>query len=102
VALAKSVTAVGDCQRRGGLGFNLNPHQRSIENYGMDKSENGVVTRRFACMVLGELGSNAKSAVPALTEALNDSDEWVRKRANEALTNINATVSTDGVGKAAN
>jgi len=61
-----------------------------------------AVTRRFACMVLGELGSNAKSAVPALTEALNDSDEWVRKRANEALTNINATVSTDGVGKAAN
>ena len=30
----------GDCQRRGGFNFNLNPHQRSIENYGMDKSKN--------------------------------------------------------------
>ncbi len=30
----------GDCQRRDGFHFNLNPHQRSIENYGMDKSEN--------------------------------------------------------------
>ena len=26
----------GDCQRRDGQRFNLNPHQRSIENYGMD------------------------------------------------------------------
>ena len=35
---------IGDCrgdgQGRGGFSFNLNPHQRSIENYGMDKSEN--------------------------------------------------------------
>ena len=30
----------GDCQRRGGQRFNLNPHQRSIENYGMDKGKN--------------------------------------------------------------
>ena len=42
----------GDCQRRGGQRFNLNPHQRSIENYGMDKNENnsrcerGNFTRR--------------------------------------------------------
>ena len=41
VALAKSVTAVALGQRRNGFRFNLNPHQRSIENYGMDKSENG-------------------------------------------------------------
>jgi hypothetical protein len=26
----------GDGQRRGGQRFNLNPHQRSIENYGVD------------------------------------------------------------------
>ena len=31
----------GDCQRRDGFAFNLNPHQRSIENYGMDKGEDG-------------------------------------------------------------
>ena len=41
VALGKSRDCRGDCQRRGGFNFNLNPHQRSIENYGMDKSENG-------------------------------------------------------------
>ena len=29
-----------DYQRRGGFDFNLNPHQRSIENYGLDQSEN--------------------------------------------------------------
>ena len=31
----------GAGQGRGGFDFNLNPHQRSIENYGMDKSKNG-------------------------------------------------------------
>jgi len=30
-----------DHERRGSLNINLNPHQRSIENYGMDKNENG-------------------------------------------------------------
>ena len=30
----------GAGQRLGGRQFNLNPHQRSIENYGMDKSKN--------------------------------------------------------------
>src|ERR1017187_9613581 len=30
----------GAGQRRGGQRFNLNPHQWSIENYGMDKNEN--------------------------------------------------------------
>ena len=36
----KSRDRRGGGQRRGGFSFNLNPHQRSIENYGMDKSEN--------------------------------------------------------------
>ena len=40
VALAKAVDRRGDCQGRDGFDFNLNPHQRSIENYGLDKSEN--------------------------------------------------------------
>jgi RNA polymerase sigma factor (sigma-70 family) len=37
----KIYSCCGDCKRRGGWWFNLNPHQRSIENYGMDKSKNG-------------------------------------------------------------
>ena len=28
------------CERRGDFDFNLNPHQRSIENYGLDQSKN--------------------------------------------------------------
>ena len=39
-ALAKSVTAGGAGQRRGGFNLNANPHQRSIENYGMEQNEN--------------------------------------------------------------
>ena len=35
-----------DGQRRGGGRFNLNLRQRSIENYGMDKSENSDRQRR--------------------------------------------------------
>ena len=46
VALAKSITAVAIDQRRNGLRFNFNPHQRSIENYGMDKSKNSNRRRR--------------------------------------------------------
>ena len=33
-------------QRCGGERFDFNPHQRSIENYGMDQSENGNRRRR--------------------------------------------------------
>ena len=36
----------GAGQRRDGFDFNLNPHQRSIENYGMDQSKNGNRGRR--------------------------------------------------------
>ena len=43
----------GDCQRRGGQRFNLNPHQRSIENYGMDKSKNGNRCRRGILLAAG-------------------------------------------------
>ena len=38
-------------QRRDGFSINLNPHQRSIKNYGMDKSENG--DRRWRGSVVG-------------------------------------------------
>ena len=41
VALAKTISAVALAKGAAACGFNLNPHQRSIENYGMDKSKNG-------------------------------------------------------------
>ena len=43
----------GACQRRGGRRFNLNPHQRSIETYGMDKSKNSNRRWRCRCFDLG-------------------------------------------------
>ncbi len=46
VALAKIRDHRGNCQRRDGFSFNLNPHQRSIENYGMDQNENSGRCRR--------------------------------------------------------
>ena len=36
----------GASEGRGGQRFNFNPHQRSIENYGMDQSKNGNRRRR--------------------------------------------------------
>ncbi len=44
--------------------------------------------RRAAAKELGELGSEARSAVPALTKALNDRDLFVRRFAAEALGKI--------------
>src|SRR5205807_6062275 len=44
--------------------------------------------RRAAAKELGELGSEAKPAVPALIKALNDRDLFVRRFAAEALGNI--------------
>jgi HEAT repeat protein len=46
--------------------------------------------RREAARELGELGSGAKAAVPALTKALRDRDRFVRRYAAEALGNIGA------------
>ena len=37
----------GAGQRRGGFDFNFNPRERSVENYGMDKNENGSHRRRY-------------------------------------------------------
>jgi HEAT repeat protein len=46
-------------------------------------------TRYFAIGALGELGPNAKAALPALTELLNtSSNEWLRAQVGSALFNI--------------
>ena len=37
---------------------------------------------------LGDIGPKAKAAVPALSEALKDQNEYVRRRAAQALSNI--------------
>jgi len=44
--------------------------------------------RRGAAWILGKVGPEAKDAVPALTEALNDSNPAVRTKAAEALKKV--------------
>ncbi len=44
--------------------------------------------RRGAAWILGKVGPEAKDAVPALTEALHDSNPEVRTRAAEALKKV--------------
>ena len=53
------------------------------------KSEHAGL-RYYAAGALGQIGSNAKAAVPALTDALEDDDKsWdVRKAAAKALRKI--------------
>jgi HEAT repeat protein len=46
--------------------------------------------RRGAAWILGKVGPDAKDAVPALTEALGDSNDSVRIKASEALKKIRA------------
>jgi len=49
-----------------------------------------VRARRRACLTLYNIGWEARAAVPALTEALNDNDTRVRKLASFALSGIAA------------
>ncbi len=61
VALAKSVTAVAIAKGSIASGFNHNPRERSIENYGMDKSENRNRRQRrgyFGCGHDHNIGSS--------------------------------------------
>jgi len=44
--------------------------------------------RRGAAWILGKVGPAAKDAIPALTEALNDTNAVVRKKAAESLKKI--------------
>lgn len=44
--------------------------------------------RGMSAWILGEMGPKAKEAVPALTQALADPDEWVRTTAAPALVKI--------------
>jgi len=53
-----------------------------------DLKSSDVVSRRFAAHILGELGPKASPAIPALTEAFGDEDNWVRINATNALKKI--------------
>src|SRR5262245_24416190 len=59
------------------------------------KSKNATVRKQVA-VALGEMGSKAKSAVPALREALRDADEGVQAAAAAALEKISGERAPDG------
>jgi HEAT repeat protein len=46
------------------------------------------IVRRWAATVLGGMGSDAEDAIPALTEALSDTDPEVRAAVQSALESI--------------
>ncbi|MBN3896319.1 MAG: HEAT repeat domain-containing protein [Nostoc sp. NOS(2021)] len=63
-------------------------HRATVDNLIAALKNPSVDVRRTAASALGNLGSQAKSAVPALTEALKDSDPGVRQNADSALKRI--------------
>jgi HEAT repeat protein len=68
--------------------------------------ENRRMIRGFQCSVaymtirvLGNIGPDAKAAVPALLEICADSDKWLRQAAADALWRIDPqTAASDRVG----
>ena len=65
-----------------GMGKEIVPHMIAL------LKDDTWEMRRGSAWVLGKLGPDAKDAVPALTEALNDPNDAVRRRAAEALKKI--------------
>jgi len=56
-----------------------------------------TVPRMYTVRALAEFGEQARSAVPALLEALSDSDDFVRVQATNAMMRIAPEVLTNGV-----
>jgi HEAT repeat protein len=65
-----------------GMGKEIVPHMIAL------LKDDTWEMRRGSAWVLGKLGPDAKDAVPALTEALNDPNHAVRTKAAEALKKI--------------
>jgi HEAT repeat protein len=53
----------------------------------LKKSANAQL-RWMTCQTFGNMGADAQDAIPALTEALNDSNQTVRQQAQQALNRI--------------
>jgi HEAT repeat protein len=49
----------------------------------------------YVAGVLGDIGPEAKAAVPVLVEALSDRDRWVRKSAAAVLEKVDPTALDD-------
>jgi hypothetical protein len=62
--------------------------EAKVADYVMALKSKNATVRKQVALALGELGEKAKSAVPALREALLDSDEGVQGAAAAALDKI--------------
>jgi HEAT repeat protein len=71
----------------------------AITGWHEELTSRDAAVRHSAAEALGEMGVQAKIAIPALSRLLNDSDEIVVGAARKALDNISASVSTstDGI-----
>ena len=71
-----------------GMGREVVPHMITL------LKDDDWEIRRGAAWMLGKLGPEAEDAVPALTEALRDSNAVVRAKASEALKRIKGEETT--------
>ena len=90
IADTEAVNAVASIEMFDEL-FDLQGVQREDFDAGIGRGAEAYV-RAAAAWALAEIGCDDKAAVSALTEALKDKDEDVRKAAAEALKKI----QTDG------
>ncbi len=58
--------------------------------YGRRSRRPGYI-RAAVALALGQIGPAARAAIPALTQALDDADEGVRRCATKALKQFDAT-----------
>ncbi len=65
----------------------------SVESLIKQLKDKDEVVRLKAAKELGKLGTDAKDAIPALTEALKDTDEDVRSVAKKAIALIKDAVA---------
>ncbi len=71
-----------------GMGIYIKDESEAITTFSQALKDSDKDVRRSAAQALGKIGTDAKSAIPALIDTLKDSDEYVRRSAAQALKQI--------------
>jgi HEAT repeat protein len=78
-----AVVAVGD------LGYHFGPVLKvAVPGLAALLKDEDFTVREWAAMALGSIGAAAHAAIPALREAANGEDEWLKKAAVSSLREI--------------
>ena len=77
-----------DLERAAALDGLRRIRSQSVPHFVEALSNGDPGVRVFACESLGAMGKSATNAVPALKKALNDSYDFVRRQARQALKSI--------------